>query len=168
MWSIKRKTTLVFVWAVAALCGVGTMAQPAIGQASKVPDFSGRWVAVVRESTGPAALGPSVEIRQDVDRFSLLRRVPGQPDHMWWSCSMDGADCTNVQENSSYLPTAARIATQGGNLVIDTNASDTQGRHLRVRRTISLNKDGEMVVETKTTGDARRDSARTVYRFFGK
>lgn len=141
------------------------------------PDFSGRW-EFDREKTmqpGPdgrivlaAMLGDAVVVRQTADRISFSIDAGGQLVRAVYN--LDGSETRNLSPGSpgeAEIPVTSRASWEGKRLVILSKSMATdKGVAVTVdtRRVLSMDPDGNLIIERTGTPASLVTPSRSVYR----
>jgi hypothetical protein len=130
--------------------------------AGRLPDLdlSGRWSASPRESVGPPSLGGTVEIHQESTRLSITRRVSATGSVVW-SCEIGGAECRN-QNGPGGLVTKSRVYAGEKDVTILTYGVRADNTPVRVRRVLSIDSLGRLIVVT-SVGDRTTDESQKTF-----
>ena len=141
------------------------------------PDFSGRW-EFDREKTmqpGPdgrivlaAMLGDAVVVRQTADRISFSIDAGGQLVRAVYN--LDGSETRNLSPGppgEAEIPVTSRASWEGKRLVILSKSMATdKGVAVTVdtRRVLSMDPDGNLIIERTGTPASLVTPSRSVYR----
>jgi len=145
------------------------------------PDFAGKW-GLVRDAAAPdvqGAFGETFVAAQyatslviDWSFFAQGRGAPGQAERNAHSAFIfDGTESnvSDIYSSGSHAQTVDTSAWDGQKLVITTTWRGNSPAHVSRKRTLWLDSDGTMIVETGTPSDGGRPwaTARSRYRRVG-
>ena len=125
--------------------------------AQKKPDFSGRWVTI-----SPAdAAGQEQSYKQDAATLTTSHGAEG-PDHVF-TYDLSGKETRRTMTSHGETITTLSTATwDGERLVITEKTTDADGRQLDQKQTLSLDQQGQLVIDLTATMTGRPTQTMTL------
>jgi hypothetical protein len=128
------------------------------------PDFSGHWSVVTERTTAAPTWGQRVNIVQDAQSLNLERFIADQRDTA--TISLTGSESKNptVLPGGTTATSSSKIRWEEKKMIIVTTTPREGRPTITTTRTIQLESDDILVIETITDSPGSTPKTTTVYR----